>query len=760
MLRLMIAILALAASARAMAQSLTDEQKTELSQYFGFGPMQIYKIKPGIYSLKLADLNADGRTDIALWNSQRSRIELFYQRSEKDPPAAPAAELERNELPDRGDLRRENVPVAYRLASMEIAELTGDKRVDIVFFGEPKEIVILPGREDGGFGPAQGIRAPEGEARGGALAVGDYNHDGRTDVALLGTELIQIYHQKPEGGLSKPIRLAHSIKQPLLMMTSDLNGDSRDDLIITADDDQYGAYAFLQEGDGHLGPLRRAKMPKVRSMTVAHGAGGDDLYPVEYATGRLKHCRWEVPKDVAGTRDWPQKLYSYPQKTTSKRRPVAIGDLTGDGIPDVVAGDPDSAQVVLYRGGADGLEPAASFPALTKTLDLFIGDLDGDGKSELLSASAEEKMIGVSRYADGRLTFPAATESKGEPLTIAVGARKAAGPADTLAYATRIDDEIKLFVRPAKGGDPTEVVVKEIDDDPAAIRFADVNQDGRNDLLMFVRFNPLLTWLQKEDGSFEPFTGADTKATLVKEASPEGFALSDVTGDGKPEIILSQKSFARALVVRDNQWSVIDQYNPESAGAQVTGVAALPGAPGSPTIVLYDRNGRELLVQKRREDKTYAVTNSIPIGNFDLSAMDTLTLGKAGAAALLMADAERLATFTPDEVAPSLVEKHTYESETKDAHLADAVVGDVNGDGVRDVSVIDTGKARIEVLTLLPDGAFVKALGFQVFQGRRFSDDPGRTGEPHEVLCGDVTGDKIDDIVLLVHDRMIVYPGQ
>jgi len=28
------------------------------------------------------------------------------------------------------------------------------------------------------------------------------------------------------------------------------------------------------------------------------------------------------------------------------------------------------------------------------------------------------------------------------------------------------------------------------------------------------------------------------------------------------------------------------------------------------------------------------------------------------------------------------------------------------------------------------------------------------------VLAGDVTGDGIDDIVLVVHDRVIVYPGQ
>ena len=49
---------------------------------------------------------------------------------------------------------------------------------------------------------------------------------------------------------------------------------------------------------------------------------------------------------------------------------------------------------------------------------------------------------------------------------------------------------------------------------------------------------------------------------------------------------------------------------------------------------------------------------------------------------------------------------------------------------------------------------------FQVFQGRRFSEAPDTRGEPREALIADVTGDGIDDIVLIVHDRVLIYPGQ
>jgi hypothetical protein len=214
------------------------------------------------------------------------------------------------------------------------------------------------------------------------------------------------------------------------------------------------------------------------------------------------------------------------------------------------------------------------------------------------------------------------------------------------------------------------------------------------------------------------------------------------------------------LVVRDGKWTVVDQYNPESADAQITGLAAVPGEAGSPTITLYDRKGRELVILKRRADTTYAVAHTMPVGNFDLSAMTAAPIGAGGKTALLLADKNTLALYTPDEVAKTLVEKHSYESDVRDAWLGDAVVGDINHDGVRDVAVVEMRKANIEILTTLPNGSFVKVMRFQVFQGKRFADEPQSGAEPREVLIGEVTGDGIDDLVLIVHDRLVVYPGQ
>lgn len=763
-------------------EDLTDAQRVELAQHFGFGTFQIYKIKPGIAQLKLADLDGDGRTDIALWNSWRNRIELFYQPDPDRPVprSESAAALERNELPNRGNLRIEARPVAYRVACMDIAEFTGDGRPDIVFFGEPKELVILPGQLEGGFGPAEGVRAAEGDPRGGTLAVGDFNSDGRSDVALLGQEALLVFHQKPGGGLSKPVRLVHLIQNALLMLRADLNGDQRDDLIVGVDDDEHGAFVFLQNARGTLGAMRRVKVSKFRSLTIAAAEGGDDVFAIEATTGRLGHYRWELPAHVAGSADWPQLLYSYPIQSKSKQRPLAVGDVTGDGIADVVAADPGAAQLILFKGGQDGLEPGAAYPGLVKTVDVQIGDVDGDGDNEVVSVSREEKVIGVSRYEAGRLSFPSPMRTAGTPLVIAIGSLQVGAEHQHNAYVTIQEPEARetessgkrratgktvtsIVVAPAGADAPvTSFEIEDLDEDPAGLRFADVNQDGRNDLLLFVPYSPLQTYLQQEDGSFVALRGPAARDGLVKQAALAGFALADVTGDGKPEVLLAQKNLARALVVRDGRWTVVDQYNPESADAQLTGLAVLGAAGEGAALLTYDSDprARDLLVFKRRGDGTYGVAKTMPIGAFDVAAMRALPIGAVGGSALLIADAQKLAVFYPGQAAPTLVEQHSYETDIKDAWLGDAVCGDLNHDGVRDVVSVDTRKANLEILTTLPDGELVKALRFQVFQGKRFSDEPDRGGDPREVLVGDVTGDQIDDVVLLAHDRLLVYPGQ
>jgi len=50
------------------------------------------------------------------------------------------------------------------------------------------------------------------------------------------------------------------------------------------------------------------------------------------------------------------------------------------------------------------------------------------------------------------------------------------------------------------------------------------------------------------------------------------------------------------------------------------------------------------------------------------------------------------------------------------------------------------------------------ATGFPIFETKIFSAGEVREFEPHQMLAADVTGDGREDLVLLCHDRVLVYP--
>ena len=206
----------------------------------------------------------------------------------------------------------------------------------------------------------------------------------------------------------------------------------------------------------------------------------------------------------------------------------------------------------------------------------------------------------------------------------------------------------------------------------------------------------------------------------------------------------------------DGRWSVVDQYNAINGSAKVKGVCAIDLL-GDKTLelVVYDRSSQSL-VFLRSDNGLYRAWQTLRIGSFDLRGMRTGDFNADGTADILLFDGEKMAivyTRTADTVLRLLA---SYESDNKDAQLFDMVPGDLNGDGKLDILLLDPMDHNIEIVTSTAEGKIERALRWQVFEEKTFQRQGGSL-EPREAVIADVDNDGLNDIAILVHDRVIVY---
>lgn len=762
--RLSLAAFALLAVATA---AIAEEPEDALARHFGFDALEVYKFDRGITQLRTADFNGDGAMDIALANNAKSTIEVLLQRLA--PPTSQEKAKGVNDLVNPERFEGKKVSVAWQVACLKAADVTGDGHVDLVFTGEPKELVVLPGEGNGEFGQPITRRIQDLLSIPFAMDVADLNGDGKLDIVVLGENDLVVHYQPKEGGVGNSTRFAHSINGPLVMVAADIDGDGRKDIALVCNDNTYPLRVQFQTADGRLGPLHRVKLPAPRNLAFAAclGRKQEDLFGIERVSGRFK--RWVLERgDVASSEDkWSVHTYALPGKSSGEQLPLAVGDFTGDGLTDVVAANVDAAQLMLFaQGPGGGLALPEMFAGQIGMRDMCGFDADGKKGDELYVLSPQEETIARSVYDGDRLTFPKAIACSGTPQALAV--TKPADGEALVAYVAKVDSKYHLMVHPIgeTPADATATIKLELeglDDPPAGLRWADANQDGREDLLIFVPFGPLRAAIRQEDGSFKLLASTGNAQTgLVKDASLSGFTYADTNGDGLRDVVLAQKAFVRALRVnKAGAWEVVDQYNAPTSDAEVVGVCTRP-VPGRarPDLAMYDRKGQEIHYYAATGDDQYTLDRSVQVGALELKAMVSAPLGGKENHSILLADKKRLVVVLPEVPAIRMGEAGVYESSIEQAWLRQVAVGDVNHDGRTDLVLTDAKEHFVEVLTFDAKEALVRATKFRLFARKQQEAGEQEKGEPHWVHVADVTHDGYDDLILIAHDRVLLYPSQ
>ena len=137
-----------------------------------------------------------------------------------------------------------------------------------------------------------------------------------------------------------------------------------------------------------------------------------------------------------------------------------------------------------------------------------------------------------------------------------------------------------------------------------------------------------------------------------------------------------------------------------------------------------------------------------------------MPLGKEARPHLLALGRDRFWTAPLTGARPALTLTASYETDLKNCTYFQVVPTDLNGDGKEELVAFDGESKLLEILQ--PGGitgeGWKSLLHFVLFEENIHFR--GRKGEDNvrEVLTGDFTGDNRPDLLLLVHDRILVYP--
>jgi hypothetical protein len=753
------------------AQSLHGAQPPAAKPVVALRGPEVVKLDWNTRGLQVADINGDGLVDLALANNDRSAIEILHQLKPGAPLETPARSLGLNRwepVLEDARFRKTSVTTGVTVFDFVAGDLNGDGRTDLAYTGEPQALTIRYQQADGTWQEKKISEAPEPIQLLGSLRIADLNGDKRADLVVLGQKEIAVFEQEKNGQLAAPERYALPDDSCYGLELTDVNADGRLDFVYLRNNTRDGLRVRLQTAAREFGPeLAYAMKPSrctLQILSPAQGKNPATFAFAQEATGQLEVFRLEQTPSTSGGPVLRPRVFS-PRAAGKNPACYALGDFNGDKLTDVAVGDPDGAQVYLYLRQSDGgFTGAQRYPVSADVRSLAAADWDGDGQDELFIGSPKEQSVGVAKFADGRLAYPQPLPITGKPLGLAAG--EIAKDGRVLLALIREEKNkryVEIWARKAEGAELLKSIeLTGLKTDPRALRLVDADQDGRLDLAIFTPLDAMRLLVQ---GDALEFTDLSTKSGfrkgLVDNLDASAFTLGDLDGDGKSELVTSVSSFARAMrVSAQGELTVIDQFNARDSSAEVASTLILPKAGAKPAVVLYDRKGEQFQLLQANAKGLYEIADSTPSGKIDVISAETRQLSNGATEAFIFGK-DRFWWLPLGQTDYTATTVSTHATDLPEISYSDVIAGDFNNDGRAEIVCVDPTKNLLEILGRGADDRWESLMHFKVFEvDQHYQGRKGSPMEPRETVVADVTGDGKKDLILLVHDRVLIYPQE
>ena len=730
------------------------------------GPI-VTKLDWNTRSPRFADLNNDKLPDIALINNAQAKIEFLIQKSDKRKTRKvgnPTARAKWEPELDDGWFDKRFMILDQTAFDLGLSDFNQDGLIDLAVTGNRDALSIYVQDKEGEFEQSWKFDEFSPKQRGKTLIIEDINQDKQPDLVIIGTNKILVL-------LKKKRELDFDITEFYIeenaawsLITPDLNADKLPDLVYyhSNQNAQYLAVR-LQTEVGKFGP----EIPIEFSSAIYSQLplNKEDQPSFIYSDGRTGQVKTFTIERESSKEDQPFKdlqSFSYPLNSTIRNASLYTwGDLNKDDRTDLVIGDAEGAQIQVFLQDKTGLfSTQKNFPSFAFLDGVSILKHPVTGKQVILQISQKERMAGFSEMSpDEHLPFPTLLPLEGEPVAL-LSNHEASKLFQGLVLIEKIKREYHLTeyaLNEEKKWEATRVELKELNNEPRGLAVAYLEKNIPYLVVLGQREEAV--FLKKGESGWEVTAEeAALRKTLLHDLASDRINFTDIDKDGIDELLIADTGFLRKVVynAESDDFEIEEQFNTPKRKQD----AHLPipyQAKGATKLVYFDPKDDHLYLIGKNGASTLKGNNQKELPPLSPVIGRHINMGKGRSAILL--GGENRVYLLPDSGERWTIdyENSFFEPQTEDVRYSFLFSTNRMSDEKVEIVGIDPQSHIFEIFTRSSEEEWKSLLEFTLFDQTAQRGNQQINYQPKDAGIHDLNQDGKEDIVLLIHDRMLIY---